>query len=423
MNDSITARLDPKNWPFSLGMLPQPAYMVGGAVRDGILGRSQDYLDLDFIIPENAVKVARAIAQHYGAGFVLLDGKRNIARVVFPQGTVDFAQQDGDSLLTDLHRRDFTINAIAYNPYTQELMDPLGGCKDIESGLLRMISPQNLQDDPLRLMRAYRQAAQLNFVIEPHTQLTIRKLSANLCQVASERIRTEIGYLLQSAVGTFWLKTAWEDGLLGQFFIYATPESVDKLIAVDPAVQAIGENWSELGEQLEKPIRDSMKTRWLDIAKLGCLVNPAPEIAERELGEMTYSRVEIRSIITALRLFPQMKQANSMSLREQYCWFREVGVVFSSTIVLALAQDMLNTKSHKHSLELYRPLAKRYLNPDDLVAHPSPLVTGKEVIIALNIPPSPLVGEILQEIAIAQAEGKVNNSQGALALARKLIDK
>ncbi|MFM7558503.1 MAG: CCA tRNA nucleotidyltransferase, partial [Cylindrospermopsis raciborskii] len=82
-----------------------------------------------------------------------------------------------------------------------------------------------------------------------------------------------------------------------------------------------------------------------------------------------------------------------------------------------------NTKSHKHSLELYRPLVQRYLNPDDLVAHPSPLVTGKEVIVALNIPPSPLVGEILQEIAIAQAEGKVNNSQGALALARKLIDK
>jgi tRNA nucleotidyltransferase (CCA-adding enzyme) len=226
---------------------------------------------------------------------------------------------------------------------------------------------------------------------------------------------------LQSAVGTFWLKTAWEDGLLGQFFIYATRESVDKLIAVDPAVQAIGENWSQLGEQLEKPIRDSMKTRWLDIAKLGCLVNPAPEIAERELGEMTYSRVEIRSVITALRLFPQMKQANSMSLREQYYWFREVGVVFSSTIVLALVQDMLNTKFQKHSLELYRPLVERYLNPDDLVAHPSPLVTGKEVIVALNIPPSPLVGDILQEIAIAQAEGKVNDSQGALALARKLI--
>lgn len=422
MNDSIAARLDPKNWPFSLGMLPRPAYMVGGAVRDGILGRSQDYLDLDFIIPENAVKVARAIAQHYGAGFVLLDGKRNIARVVFPQGTVDFAQQDGESLLTDLHRRDFTINAIAYNPHTQELIDPLGGCKDIESGLLRMISLNNLQDDPLRLMRAYRQAAQLNFVIEPHTQATIRNLAKNLCQVASERIRTEIGYLLQSVVGTFWLKTAWEDGLLGQFFIYATPESVDKLIAVDPAVQAIGENWSELGEQLEKPIRDSIKTRWLDIAKLGCLVNPDPEIAEQELGGMTYSRAEIRSIITALGLFSQMKQVSSMSLREQYSWFREVGVVFSSTMVLALAQDIIEAKSQKHCLEVYTPLVKRYLNPDDLVAHPSPLVSGKEVIIALNIPPSPLVGEILHEIAIAQAEGKVNNSQDALALARELIE-
>jgi len=79
--------------PFDLIWLPSQAYLVGGAVRDAILGRRREYLDWDFVIPEKAVETARAIAEHYQAGFVVLDKARQIARVVFPQGTVDFALQ------------------------------------------------------------------------------------------------------------------------------------------------------------------------------------------------------------------------------------------------------------------------------------------------------------------------------------------
>src|SRR3712207_1111663 len=101
MHSSVASTLAPENWPFSLALLPQPAYMVGGAVRDAILGRTREYLDLDFVIPSDAVKVARAIAHHYNAGFVLLDAERQIARVVFPHATADFAQQEGGSLEVD----------------------------------------------------------------------------------------------------------------------------------------------------------------------------------------------------------------------------------------------------------------------------------------------------------------------------------
>ena len=61
ISELVTSRLSPENWPFSLEYLPQPVYMVGGAVRDGILGRIREYMDLDFIIPLNAVKVAKKI--------------------------------------------------------------------------------------------------------------------------------------------------------------------------------------------------------------------------------------------------------------------------------------------------------------------------------------------------------------------------
>lgn len=422
MNNKIIDRLHHKNWPFTVQLLPQPAYMVGGAVRDAILGRSREYLDLDFIIPDNAVKVAQTIAKYYHAGFVLLDAQRNIARVVFPHATADFAQQEGNSLLTDLHRRDFTINAIAYNPHTQEIIDPLQGCADIEAGLLRMISLENLHDDPLRLLRAYRQAAQLRFTIEPTTQTTIRSLAADICKVAPERVRLEVSYLLDSDQGTQWLKSAWEDNLLVRFFANANSNSLEKLAAVDKAYSLIKETYPQLEPEIQKVVRDTIKTTWLGIAKLACLVHSNPEIAEFELQQLTYSRAEIRGVTTSLRLFPQLKTVTSMSLREQYFLFQEVGFVFGATTVLALADDLVKAMSGDNPLCAYLPLIDRYLNPDDLVAHPSPLVSGKDIMLALNIPPSPLVGKILSEVAIAQAEGKVSTKQEALDFAKQVGD-
>jgi tRNA nucleotidyltransferase (CCA-adding enzyme) len=423
MDELVVSRLAAKNWPFSLEYLPQPVYMVGGAVRDAILGRVREYVDLDFIIPADAVKVARKIAQRYQAGFVLLDAERQIARVVFPHATADFAQQEGESLITDLHRRDFTINAIAYNPHTQEIIDPLEGYKDIESGLLQMISPVNLQNDPLRLMRAYRQAAQLGFTIEPATQETIRSLATDIRKVAAERVRVEIGYLLANSQGTFWLNAAWKDGVLTSFFKNATEESFIKLTAVDQAYTLISENWQQLGEELANYVRETVKTSWLATAKLACLVDSKPEIAEIELQELTYSRAEIRAVTTGLRLFSEIK-AVKMPLRKQYFLFREMGSLFPAVLVLALANDIVAKGMFEESMFVtYEPLIKRYLDKNDAVAHPIPLLNGKDMIMALNIPASPLIGELLMEVGVAQAEGKISTVEAAIEFARNLVKK
>ena len=138
---------------------------------------------------KKAVETARAIALHYNAGFVVLDAEHQIARVVFSNATVDFAQQIGPTIYSDLHRRDFTINAIAYNPHSETLLDPLDGCADLERRVLCMIAPENLKDDPLRLLRAYRQAAQLGFGLDGETKAIIRSLAPYLKTVAAERVR------------------------------------------------------------------------------------------------------------------------------------------------------------------------------------------------------------------------------------------
>ncbi|MGA9380905.1 MAG: CCA tRNA nucleotidyltransferase [Phormidium sp.] len=410
--------LSPENWPFDLKFLPESAYMVGGAVRDALLGRRRDYLDLDFIIPEKAVKVARKIASHYKAGFVLLDPQRQIARVVFPNATADFAQQEGDSLETDLRRRDFTMNAIAYNPHTNQLIDPLQGYTDLKQNLIRMVSPTNLEDDPLRLFRAYRQAAQLGFTIQPETRSVIKEIAPLIGTVAAERVRVELGYLLNSPAGIPWLTAAWEDGLINIWLIHATEKSFLQLVAVNSAATTLTNIWPDLQTELSQPIRDTIKTPWLSLAKLACLVANDPILAEAELQKLSYSRAEIKAVTTILKLLPQLhlkpNLANEMSLREQYFLFREAGKAFPIVAVSAVATGI--------SLEAISPLINRYVNSDDQVAHPIPLISGNDLMRELNIKPSPKLGELLTEIQIARIEGKIFNVEEAINFAAELLN-
>lgn len=406
--------LSPASWCFSPEWLPQPAYLVGGSVRDALLGRKSEYLDLDFVLPDNAVKTASAIAHHYKAGFVLLDAKRQIARVVFKHLTLDFAQQEGSTLEDDLRRRDYTINAIAYNPHTQEIIDPLQGYANLQQGLVRMISPTNLQDDPLRLLRAYRQAAQLNFSIEPDTRSVICKLAPLLENVAAERVRVELGYLLGSDIK--WLQAAWSDRLLASYFPSATKSQSDRLPAIDSAAATLTQTYPQFGVELSQTVRDTIKTTWLALAKLATLVNPNPETAELELINLTYSRAEIKAVTCALRLLPQLQALpqDRMSLADQYFFFRTAGVVFPVIAVLAVAAGV--------SQAALKTLINRYLTPDDPIAHPTPLITGKDLMQALKLPSSPVVGELLLQIQLAQIEGKIETVEEALAFASQLLD-
>jgi tRNA nucleotidyltransferase (CCA-adding enzyme) len=403
------------NLPFDWEWLPQPSYLVGGAVRDRLLGRNSDYLDLDFVLPEKAVETARAIAKHYKAGFVLLDAQRQIARVVFKNATVDFALQEGATLETDLQRRDFTINAIAYNPHTQELIDPLQGYTDLQQRLLRMISPANLQDDPLRLLRGYRQAAQLDFALEPNTRSIIRQLAPLIGRVAAERVRVELGYLLNSDRGTAWLEVAGEDGLLTPWFPSMTRSHIERLLKVNSAAASFS-SFPQLVRELSQPVRNTIKTSWLGIVKLTCLVSTNSATAEIELDKLAYSRSEIKAVTTALQLLPQLqaKSPEQMTLAEQYFFFRAAGVVFPAIVILAVVQGT--------SIDLLSLLIHRYLNPKDPVAHPTPILTGNDLMKALQLSPSPLIGEMLLQIQLAQIEGKISTVEEAIAFAAKRLD-
>lgn len=381
-------------------------------------------------MPSGAVETARAIAQHYHVGFVLLDADRQIARVVFAGATVDFAQQVGSTLEADLQRRDFTVNAIAYNPFTEHLLDPLQGYADLRQHLIRMVSPENLKEDPLRLLRAYRQAAQLGFALEPNTQMMIRHLAGLLGSVAAERVQSELNYLLSTPQGTPFLQTAWQDGLFQDWLPHATAAGIAAIAQIDQAAIDLTQAFPDFGVELSGWLRDQKNTgtsrSWLKIAKLTRLVSAEPQIAEQSLWRLKYSRTEVQAVLTVLKFLPQLQaivasdapdcrdsSRSPASTRDLYFFFQNIGAVFPALAVLAVATN--------GSVATIAPLIQRFLTPNDPICHPLPLLTGRDLMQQLQIPAGPQIGQLLLEIQLAQAEGKISTPAAALNFAQTLL--
>ncbi|MGA1602018.1 MAG: CCA tRNA nucleotidyltransferase [Prochlorothrix sp.] len=344
LSPDLTSPLNPESWPFDLRHLPPTAHLVGGIVRDALLQRQGDYLDLDIVLPTAAVETAQALAKHYRAGFVVLDAKRHIARVVFDRATVDFALQEGQDLETDLGRRDFTVNAIAYNPHSQTLIDPLNGYRDLQAQCLRMISPTNLQDDPLRLLRAYRQAAQLQFAIDPATIQTITTLAPKLGQIAAERVQSELNALLQHPQGVPWLRAAWQAGLFQSWLPSLDATAIAHLEQIDHGAKALMEHWPDLVPSFQQAIpltrKESSPRTGLALAKLAVVLSRRDDRAEKEWQVLKGSRAEIRAVGLLRRLQPQLQPMadHPLSIRQQYLLFQAAQGLLPVLALLALTE-------------------------------------------------------------------------------------
>jgi putative nucleotidyltransferase with HDIG domain len=177
----------------------QEIHLVGGAVRDLLLSRPS--YDLDFALPANGIFVARKVANALGANFLPLDDERDTGRVVVTgedgsRTYLDFAVYRGEDLTADLRARDFAINAIAYNLHDESIIDPTEGGKDLRAKTIRACSPTSLSDDPVRILRAVRFAAALDFHIEKNTRELMKRSASELGHISPERLRDEIFKML-----------------------------------------------------------------------------------------------------------------------------------------------------------------------------------------------------------------------------------
>jgi putative nucleotidyltransferase with HDIG domain len=199
-------------------------YLVGGSIRDRLLNVESH--DWDFVCP-HARKVAAAIARKISRKLIILDEVHRIYRVVLPgEGenratTLDFAELQGGSIEKDLARRDFTMNAMASPLTADRLIDPYGGQRDLKKRIVRALSRKAFQEDPLRLLRAYRMAAQFDFTIEPRTRAWIHAENARLEDphgVARERVREELLRLLSQSKASQAINEMDATGLLTTLF-------------------------------------------------------------------------------------------------------------------------------------------------------------------------------------------------------------
>jgi putative nucleotidyltransferase with HDIG domain len=185
-------------------------YLVGGCVRDQLLGRRIN--DLDVSVDADGLALARKLADRFEGDYFPLDVDRSVGRAILrcqdgQRLYVDIARFRGDGLAADLAGRDFTINALAIDVHSPDVfIDLHGGLADLEAGLVQVVSEWAIRSDPVRALRAVRHAAQLGFELAPNTADLIARDGAAIAGVAAERVCDELSKLLACAVSAPYLE-------------------------------------------------------------------------------------------------------------------------------------------------------------------------------------------------------------------------
>jgi tRNA nucleotidyltransferase/poly(A) polymerase len=264
-----------------------PVYVVGGAVRDAQLRRPIG--DADLAVRSGEETLARRLsAEGWGSAFALSPPGSPVPvwRVASPKGTIDVARfESGDTIERDLARRDFTVNAMARAAGSRAVIDPFGGRRDLERGVVRAISEANLRDDPLRVLRGYRIAAVRGWRIDRRTRLWLARAASGLGRTAPERVHEEIVRLF-GAADPRAIGWAAADGAL------ASPLGLPSEPPVLRAAQALAERRKSEGAPAVAALR---------IALLFHAAATGPEQAAERLGRAKFSRTETREVTGILR--------------------------------------------------------------------------------------------------------------------------
>ncbi len=224
-----------------LAALPDDALVVGGAIRDLLLGR--DPLDVDVTCDDPL-----ACAERTGKPIRLGKDELSVWRMVRGDHIYDFAAT------TDLGRRDFTFNAMAVDLRSGELIDRFGGQADLRAGIVRMIAEKNFDDDPLRMLKAVRMAVKYGFAIDGATVAAIRPRAQAILEVAAERVTAELVAIFSCSAfrdALRWLReTALERPLFGSLGREVasdaiTPAAAFALLLDEPRAFAERWRWSD----------------------------------------------------------------------------------------------------------------------------------------------------------------------------------
>ncbi len=460
-----------------------PWYLVGGFLRDQCLARARRGLNVDLAVPSGALALARALAAQLRGAFVPLDETWGTARVVVTaDGTrieLDVSEFRGSTLEADLRRRDFTINAMAARledwlraPQAPPLIDPLDGRAALAARRLLPCFPETFAEDPVRILRAFRFVAELDFILDPAATPLMGSALPGLSRVSGERVRDELLAILETDRAAVAIRALNELGALDVLFPELVPgRGLDQgtfhhldVLGHQLETVAQADRFLVAFEEFSAPLRGPL-TRYCaeelverrsrkGLIKLAGLLHDVGKPARRTVeadGEIWFRGHEQTGAALAVDMVKRLRLSNreadlvcqvvlhhlrpgflsrepQLTRRATYRFFKELGE-HGPACLLTWWADRLATrgsKSRVDQIDLQRSRLEEILNAyffrAEEVVRPPRLVTGHELMQTFRLPSGPRIGALLGAIEEAQAEGRIRTAEEALGLARELLD-
>lgn len=438
-------------------------WMVGGVVRDALLGR--DLPDVDLVVAGDAGSAARQLARAVDGTPFALGHEHGCWRVARPGGEhIDVCELRGETLVEDLHHRDFTMNAIAA-PVTapDRLVDPLDGQSDLLAGTVRMVRAEAFDDDPLRMLRAVRLAHVLDMEVEASTEAAIRQRAPRASVPSGERIFAELCAIVESRESRRGMRLLDRLGLIEHLLpeLHACKgieQSRYHHLDVFEHTLAVLDNVEDLTEQHdhylpdapdapapERPF-DPASSRVLRFAALAHDLGKPLTHSIRSDGRVSFIGHDdagagivddlcdrwstSNAFRSSVKLLVRTHLALGMLLhtpfgpRERYRFLRLVEPVAAEAVVLSLADRFATAgpddrrrwvrAHHAAARELWRAHWR-----EQAAGRPRPLLGGEEIAEVAGIPPGPQIGELVRALAEEQAVGAVRTREEAVAFVQR----
>jgi len=454
------------------------AWIVGGAVRDELLGRPVD--DVDVALDGDVRAAAKAVAAQAGRGAASfeLSGPFRTWRVVGPGHAwqVDVSALRGGTIEADLRLRDLTINAMGRPVAGGPLLDPTGGRDDLAARRARVVSEQALTEDPLRALRVARFSCELDLAVDPETARLTARHAAALDRVAGERVFAELKRIIAAPRVRAGLALMDELGLTAHVLpelraldgveqnryhhadvLGHTLEVLDEVLAfeADPSVTFGAEHADAVRALLAEPLADGL-TRG-DALRFGALLHDSAKPQTRAVGAegetLGFPRHDVegaevvRALFTRLRtsealrghvaaltrhhlrlgfLVHERDELGVLPRREVYRYLVATEPVEVDVTLLSTA-DRLATRGRKADeaiakhVSLARAMLGEALAWRAGTTRPAPLLRGDELARELDLAPGPVVGELLAQLAEARFVGEIADRDQAVAAARALL--
>jgi len=440
-------------------------YAVGGVIRDLLLHRK--ILDVDLLTDGiSSEEILRKMGSWVHTSFQVND-RFQTRRAILQNGCiVDFTELAGKTLSEDIRRRDFTLNALVYHFQSHRILDEVGGLSDLRSGILRMIQEKNFEEDPLRLLRAYRLRHELGFTLDRKTEEAVRERAHLLPQASPERLQEEFHRLLRLPEFSTVVRELADSNLL--FYLFpclkrmkrgrASPVSsltvlehtFRSLQQLENILQHLEDHFSPYHSYLQNFLQEQEEV--IPLLRLALLFHDsAKPITQKETdGDITYYGHDVEGArlaeesLTRLR-FPKKdvdwvatlvrghlrigfySNEREITPRKIYRFFKEFGekgialILHSRADLLGYDFDYESIPWGMYQKEISRALLCAYFEQNKVVVKPPKWVTGKD-LIEMNIPAGPAYRWILEKIEEGQVEGRILSRENALSRVKALYE-